>query len=71
VPIGFSTIIGGLWCFGAGMIGKETFISAIVFGSATLCCVVFFLMMERFGAAFDGYIDNLNILDGQYKITIQ
>lgn len=28
-------------------------------------------MMERFGAAFNGYIDNLNILDGNYKVSIK
>lgn len=27
--------------------------------------------MERFGAAFNGYLDNLNILDGDYKVTIK
>jgi uncharacterized membrane protein len=71
LPIGFSTIIGGLWFFGAGMIEKDTFISAMVFAFAALCCVAFFLMMERFGAAFNAYIDNLNILDGKYKVTIK
>jgi len=71
LPIGFSTIIGGLWFFGAGMMEKDTFISAIVFGFAALCCVAFFLMMERFGAAFNGYIDNLNRLDGKYQVTIK
>jgi len=71
LPIGFSTIIGGLWFFGASMIGKDKFISSMVFAFAALCSLAFLLMMERFGAAFNGYIDNLNILDGDYKVTIK
>lgn len=71
LPIGFSTIIGGLWFFGASMIEKDKFISSVVFAFAALCCLAFLLMMERFGAAFNGYIDNLNILDGEYKVTIK
>jgi hypothetical protein len=71
LPIGFSTIIGGLWFFGANMIEKDKFIASVVFAFAGLCCLAFFLMMERFGAAFNGYIDNLNNLDGEYKVTIK
>jgi len=71
LPIGFSTIIGGLWFFGADMMAKDQFISSIVFLFAALCCTAFLLMMDRFGAAFNAYIDNLNILDGKYKVSIK
>ncbi len=71
LPIGFSTIIGGLWFFSASMIEKDKFISSIVFAFAVLCCLAFFLVKGRFGAAFNGYIDNLNTLDGDYKVSIE
>lgn len=71
LPIGFSTIIGGLWYFGAGMIGADKFISVVVFIFSAICCLSFLLMTERFGAAFNAYINNLNKMGGELKITIQ
>lgn len=71
LPIGFSTIIGGLWYFGASMVGKDQFMSVVAFIFSAICCLSFCLMMERFGAAFNAYINNWNNLDGELKITIQ
>lgn len=71
LPIGFSTIIGGLWFFGSSVINEDKFIAVIVFTFSAVCCLSFLLMMERFGAAFNAYIDNLNMLDGSLKITIK
>lgn len=31
LPIGFSTVIGGLWFFGTSMIEKDQFFAAVVF----------------------------------------
>lgn len=48
LPIGFSTVIGGLWFFGTSMIEKDQFFAAVVFLFTAVCCLAFFLMMERF-----------------------
>lgn len=71
LPIGFSTIVGGLWYFGASMIDGDKFMSVVVFIFSAICCLSFLLMTERFGAAFNAYINNLNKMDGELKITIQ
>jgi hypothetical protein len=45
-------------------IDKEPVIAGAVFTFAAVASVCFVIVMERFGAAFNGYIDNLNKMDG-------
>lgn len=71
LPIGFATIIGGLWFFGAEVVSTNKMVAEIVFAFAAICCLAFLFIMERFGAAFNAYIDNLNHLEGRYHITIK
>lgn len=70
LPIGFSTILGGLWFFGASMIGKDKLICACVFVFSAVCSLTFMAMMFRFRAALNGYLDNLNEMDGEHAVSI-
>jgi len=70
LPIGFSTIIGGLWFFGSQVMMKDERLAKIVFVFSAFCCLAFIGIMDRFGASFNAYIDNLNHFEGKYKISI-
>lgn len=71
LPIAFSTIVGGLWFFAADMMTKNQFVASTVFLFTAICCTAFYLVMKRFGIAFNAYIDNLNLLDGKYQVSIR
>jgi hypothetical protein len=42
-----------------------------VFAFAAVASVCFVIVMERFRAAFNGYIDNLNRMDGDMRVSIR
>ncbi len=71
MPPIFSTILGGLWYFGASYLGKDNVVAVGVFGFAALAACCFTIALRRFRLAFNAYIDNINKLDGDYKVSIQ
>lgn len=71
LPILFSTLIGGLWYFGFQAIEENKLVSTFVFFFTAILSVVFILMMHRFSLAFSAYINNLNLLDGEFSISIK
>jgi hypothetical protein len=71
IPPIFSTILGGLWYFAASYIGKDKIVACGVFGFAAVAAACFIIALQRFRLAFNGYIDNLNRLDGDYKVTLK
>ncbi|WP_315792548.1 hypothetical protein [Bradyrhizobium sp. SZCCHNRI1002] len=70
IPPLFTAVIGALWYFAVQNMDK-TAISGAVFLFAAVASVCFVIVMERFRAAFVGYIDNLNKMDGAMKVTIR
>ncbi len=71
LPVLFSTVIGGLWYFAYSALNYNRFISIVVLVFTITLCFVFYFVMERFRSAFNGYIDNLNKMDGDMRITIK
>ena len=71
LPVLFSTVIGGLWYFAYSALNQNKFISIVVLLFTIVLCIVFYFIMERFRSAFNGYIDNLNKMDGDMRITIK
>jgi hypothetical protein len=71
MPIIFSTILGGLWYFAASYLGKDRIVSTGVFVFAAIAAVCFTIALQRFRLAFNGYIDNLNKFDGEYRVTLK
>ncbi|RWI16690.1 hypothetical protein [Mesorhizobium sp.] len=67
----FSVAIGGLWYFAASQMRVDKAIATGVFAFAALLAVCCVNVMERFGTAFNAYLDNLNKLDGDYRVTIK
>lgn len=70
LPPLFSTIIGGLWFFSVNYMDDKKFISMLVFLFAAMCCLCFLITMHRFRLAFNAYIDNINQMDGDMKVTL-
>jgi hypothetical protein len=71
IPPLFATVIGGLWFFAASYIGTDKIIAIIVFTFAACCCACFFVVMYRFRLAFNAYIDRINVMDGDMKVSIK
>ena len=71
IPPVMTTVIGGLWYFAASYICKDKTVSAIVFLFAAGTCICFTVVLGRFRRAFSGYIDNLNKLDGEFRVTLR
>ena len=71
LPILFSTLIGGLWYFSYSALNEYIVISVIVSIFSFVLSIVFYFIMARFRLAFNGYIENLNKMDGIYKVSIQ
>jgi hypothetical protein len=44
-------------------------VASAVFGFTAVTCICFVNVMSRFRQAFNGYLDNLNVMDGDRKIT--
>jgi len=71
MPVIFSTILGGLWYFAASYLGKDRLVSTGVFVFAAIAASCFTIALQRFRLAFNAYLDNLNKLDGKYKVTLK
>ncbi|RWH61340.1 MAG: hypothetical protein EOQ83_21615 [Mesorhizobium sp.] len=67
----FSVAIGGLWYFAASQMRADKVIASGLFAFAALLAVCGVNVMERFGTAFNAYLDNLNEFDGDYRVTIK
>lgn len=67
----FSVAIGGLWYFAASQMHADKVIASGVFSFAALLAVCGVNVMERFGTAFNAYLNNLNKFDGDYRVTIK
>lgn len=70
IPPLFTAVTGALWYFAVQNMDK-TAISGAVFLFAAGVSLCFVIVMERFRAAFVGYIGNLNKMDGAIKVTIR
>jgi hypothetical protein len=71
MPPIFSTILGGLWYFAASYVGKDKVIACGVFAFAAIASACFVVALQRFNLAFTGYLNNLNRLDGDYRVTLK
>lgn len=71
LPPLFSTIIGALWFFAVNYMEEKKLISVGVFLFAAACCLCFWLVMHRFRLAFNAYMDNINKMDGEMKVTLK
>lgn len=71
IPPLFTAVIGALWYFAVQNLEKDKAISGAVFLFAAVASICFVIVMERFRAAFVAYIDNLNKMDGEMKVTIR
>jgi len=71
LPVLFSSLIGALWYFSFTFLARDRFVSGVVLVFAAVLSVIFYLVMERFRLAFNAYIDNINKMDGEMKVTIR
>lgn len=71
IPPLFTAVIGALWYFAVQNLEKDKAISGAVFLFAAVASLCFVIVMERFRVAFVAYIDNLNRMDGDMKVTIR
>jgi hypothetical protein len=71
IPPLFTAILGGLWYFAVLNIEKDKWISCTIFVFAAIASVCFVNVMQRFRMAFNSYIDNLNKMDGDMKVSIK
>src|SRR4051794_18903732 len=66
IPPIFTAVIGALWFLASQNLTADRWVARAVFLFAALACVAFVNVMARFRQAFNGYIDNLNKLDGDF-----
>ncbi|MDE2182520.1 MAG: hypothetical protein KGJ78_05810 [Alphaproteobacteria bacterium] len=71
IPPMFTAILGGLWYFAVLNLEKDKWISCAVFAFAAVASICFVNVMQRFRMAFNSYIDNLNTMDGDMKVSIK
>jgi hypothetical protein len=71
IPPIFTVVVGSLWYFAVQNIDKEPVIAGAVFAFAAFASFCFVIVMERFRAAFNGYIGNLNKMDGAMRVSIR
>jgi hypothetical protein len=69
IPPLFTAILGGLWYFAVINLGKDKWVSCAIFAFAAIGSVCFVNVMQRFRVAFNSYIDNLNQMDGDMKVS--
>lgn len=63
-------MLGGLWYFAVQNMDKDKWVSCAVFAFAAVAGIAFVNVMQRFRMAFNAYIQNLNALDGDLKVSI-
>lgn len=71
IPPLFTAILGGLWYFAVLNLEKDKWISCAIFVFAAIASVSFVNVMQRFRMAFNSYIDNLNKMDGDMRVSIK
>ncbi|MEH6759465.1 MAG: hypothetical protein V7676_18485 [Parasphingorhabdus sp.] len=71
LPVIFSTILGALYYFAFSFVKVSETISIFVLAFCGIVSIVGVIVIQRFGLAFSAYIDNLNELDGRFKITLR
>ncbi len=71
IPPLFTAVLGGLWYFAAQSLEKDRLVSGAVFAFSAVASVCFVNIMARFREAFNAYISNLNVMDGDLKVTIK
>jgi hypothetical protein len=69
IPPLFTAVIGGLWYFAVSNTDSKRAVASAVFAFTAVTCICFVNVMARFRQAFNGYLDNLNVMDGDMKIT--
>ncbi|MGR6467412.1 hypothetical protein [Rhizobium sp. PAMB 3182] len=71
IPPLFTVALGGLWYFAASQLKTDRIIAAGIFIFCVILSLAFINIMDRFGRAFNGYLNNLNKLDGEYRVTLK
>lgn len=71
IPPLFTAVIGGLWYFAVQNLANDKWVARLVFAFAAVASVCFVNVMRRFRLAFNGYIGNLNKMDGDMRVTMQ
>jgi hypothetical protein len=71
IPPLFTVALGGLWYFATTQLKTDRVIAAGIFSFCVILSIAFINIMGRFGRAFNGYLDNLNKLDGDYNVTLK
>lgn len=71
IPPLFTAVIGGLWYFAVQNLANDKWIARLVFAFTAIASVCFVNVMQRFRLAFNGYISNLNKMDGDMRVTTQ
>jgi hypothetical protein len=69
IPPLFTAILGGLRYFAVINLEKDKWIACAVFAFAAIGSICFVNIMQRFRLAFNSYIDNLNQMDGDMKVS--
>jgi hypothetical protein len=71
IPPLFTAILGGLWYLAVLNLEKDKWISCAIFLFAAIASVSFVNVMQRFRMAFNAYINNLNKMDGDMKVSLK
>ncbi|MBY3068283.1 hypothetical protein HFO74_33580 [Rhizobium laguerreae] len=71
IPPLFTVALGGLWYFAASQLKTDRVVAAGIFFFCVILSIAFINIMGRFGRAFNGYLDNLNKFDGEYRVTLK
>lgn len=71
IPPLFTVALGGLWYFAASQLQTDRVVAAGIFIFCVILSVAFINIMGRFGRAFNGYLDNLNKFDGEYRVSLK
>ncbi|MEF3365657.1 hypothetical protein V3H18_03820 [Methylocystis sp. 9N] len=71
IPPLFTAVLGGLWYFAVLNLEKDKWIACAIFIFAAIASVCFVNVMQRFRMAFNSYIDNLNKMDGDLRVSIK
>lgn len=71
IPPLFTVALGGLWYFAASQLKTDRVVAGGIFFFCVILSIAFINIMGRFGQAFNGYLDNLNKFDGEYRVTLK
>ena len=71
LPVVFSTVIGALWYFSFSFLKEDKTVSGMVLILSIVISFAAIFIIQRFRLAYNSYIDNLNTLDGDFKVTIR